>query len=549
MFKCLGLVAAIILLLSSALPAVNYFDGPEAVSWDSARCRYLVSSLNNGRVIAMDTLGNQTIYLGGLGSAWGNHIRDSVFYVSRMMSINAYNLANAELLWETSIPGARQCDGVTTDTSGFLYTVDAILRGVFRIQLSDLSCSLFVSAGLPLYPQTLIFNAKNNRLLVVSYAGQAPILAVSLPDGAVSTVVVTPMGMADGITADQFGNTYVSCSTQGKVYRYDSTFTNPPLEFSRGHRGPSGIYYNRDRLELAVPMYDIDSVAFVCDIYHADTDQDGLIDYLDNCPSVSNPLQEDIDGDSTGDICDNCLVTFNPDQSDIDLDGLGDLCDTDIDGDGLLNEADNCPTVSNPSQDDGDVDGVGDVCDNCLAVFNPDQWDENGDGVGDWCDGFVHIHDKILPDGYVHRPYSYTFKVAGGIAPYTWFFVGGDLPYGCAFQGGVAGTLTGTPTYKSVFLFTVAVKDGNAIPKVDTLGVTVTITDPIGPLCGDANSDEAIDVSDAVYLIAYIFSGGPAPNPLLSGDASCDDIVDISDAVYLIQYIFVGGPAPCASCK
>ena len=64
-------------------------------------------------------------------------------------------------------------------------------------------------------------------------------------------------------------------------------------------------------------------------------------------------------------------------------------------------------------------------------------------------------------------------------------------------------------------------------------------------LSGDGNGDGSVDISDAVYLIAYIFAGGPAPNPLGSGDANCDLAVDISDAVYLIQYIFGGGPAPC----
>jgi len=68
-------------------------------------------------------------------------------------------------------------------------------------------------------------------------------------------------------------------------------------------------------------------------------------------------------------------------------------------------------------------------------------------------------------------------------------------------------------------------------------------------VCGDANGDATVDISDAVYLIAYIFSGGAAPNPLLAGDANCDSTVDISDAVYLIAYIFGGGTAPCAGCK
>jgi hypothetical protein len=68
-------------------------------------------------------------------------------------------------------------------------------------------------------------------------------------------------------------------------------------------------------------------------------------------------------------------------------------------------------------------------------------------------------------------------------------------------------------------------------------------------VCGDANGDAAVNISDAVSLIAYIFAGGPAPSPLLAGDANCDSAVNISDAVYLIAYIFAGGPAPCAACK
>jgi hypothetical protein len=35
---------------------------------------------------------------------------------------------------------------------------------------------------------------------------------------------------------------------------------------------------------------------------------------------------------------------------------------------------------------------------------------------------------------------------------------------------------------------------------------------------------------------------------LQAGDATCDRTVDISDAVYLIAYIFSGGLRPCASC-
>jgi len=64
-------------------------------------------------------------------------------------------------------------------------------------------------------------------------------------------------------------------------------------------------------------------------------------------------------------------------------------------------------------------------------------------------------------------------------------------------------------------------------------------------ICGDANASGSVDIDDVVYLIAFIFSGGQAPDPYDSGDANCSETVDIDDVVWLINFIFSGGPAPC----
>jgi len=70
-----------------------------------------------------------------------------------------------------------------------------------------------------------------------------------------------------------------------------------------------------------------------------------------------------------------------------------------------------------------------------------------------------------------------------------------------------------------------------------------------GGICGDADGSNSVSIGDAVFIINYIFGGGPPPVPLLGADADCSGGVSIGDAVYLINFIFGGGSAPCAACK
>jgi len=335
------------------------------------------------------------------------------------------------------------------------------------------------------------------------------------------------------------------------------------------------------KLELNENNNEADLTFTIRDYHCTDSDGDGWGDHgdslntcdLDNCETAHNPDQADFDGDGIGDVCDvcisdaqndidgdgvcgdldNCPLIANPNQTDSDGDGAGDICDicpldnaNDVDGDGVCGDLDNCPTVQNPSQDDADSDGIGDLCDNCPTVYNPSQSDVDSSGVGDHCDGRVHAYQNNPPDGFKNQSYFYQFQTIGGTPPFNWQFLGGDLPFGTNFNGGAEGTITGTPTYSATFLFTIVVTDGSNPATADTASFDIVITDPF--LCADADASGAVTISDAVYLINYIFAGGPAPNPVLAGDADCTGAVSISDAVYLINYIFAGGPAPCAAC-
>ena len=58
-----------------------------------------------------------------------------------------------------------------------------------------------------------------------------------------------------------------------------------------------------------------------------DTDGDGILDFLDNCPTIANPNQENEDFDPRGDACDECPQHADTVVADADGDGVGDACD------------------------------------------------------------------------------------------------------------------------------------------------------------------------------------------------------------------------------
>ena len=191
------------------------------------------------------------------------------------------------------------------------------------------------------------------------------------------------------------------------------------------------------------------------------------------------------------------------DDVDSDNDGLSfyyDACPNDplndADGDLICGDVDNCPSNNNPLQEDGDSDLIGDDCDNCSAIANTDQADKDGDGIGDVCDDCTDSDN----DGYGDPGF------AANTCP-------DDNCPGVANPDQIDSDLDGA---------------GDACD-----------------FCGNANGDGSINVSDAVYIINFVFSGGNPPVPYEVGDVNCDTKVNVSDAVYLINYVFSSGNEPC----
>jgi DNA-binding beta-propeller fold protein YncE len=143
-----------------------------------------------------------------------------------------------------------------------------------------------------------------------------------------------------------------------------------------------------------------------------DRDEDGVINFDDNCPAVANSNQAKSDTDPVGDACDNCPAIDNPGQEDNDLDGAGDACDADDDNDGLDDITESSVLATNPFVADSDGDGLSDFNEinrdnnpddyNPLLDTNPNSAHSDGDGVSDGEEVALGT-DPLRTESYPHN--------------------------------------------------------------------------------------------------------------------------------------------------
>jgi hypothetical protein len=176
-----------------------------------------------------------------------------------------------------------------------------------------------------------------------------------------------------------------------------------------------------------------------------------------------------------------------------------------------------------------------------------------GEAAEDWFGCSVSGAGDVNNDGYADLSVGAPFNDAGGSNAGRAYFYSGQT-------GGLLYTYTGEAAYdefgRSVSGAGDVNKDGYAELMVGAIGNDAggsnagrayVYSCTVAYLCGDVNSDAEVSVSDVVYLINYLFKGGPVPQcaPMIScADANGDESVTVSDAVYLINYLFKGGPIP-----
>jgi len=152
---------------------------------------------------------------------------------------------------------------------------------------------------------------------------------------------------------------------------------------------------------------------------------------------------------------------------------------------------------------------------------------------------FSSVGDSTRPDkvvvGFAYFPGILCAVTPGPMEPIYHLFLNIEGPYGNIY-------IDSTDMDPHIWLWDDGVQNLN--PTFNYDGSTHVIH--YGSyFCGGANSDGMFNVSDAVFIINYIFCGGAFPDPMEAADVNCDGTVNISDAVWIQNTIFYNGNAPC----
>ena len=179
---------------------------------------------------------------------------------------------------------------------------------------------------------------------------------------------------------------------------------------------------------------------------------------------------------------------------------------------------------------------------NYIAGWNGSSWSALGTGMsGGW---FTHVAALTVYGGEL---------IAGGVFTHagpvsvnhiarwnggSWNALGAGM-FGTTYPGVYALTVYNTDLIAGGNFTYAGMNQANYIARWNGSSWS-----RLGYTCGDTNGDGVVDLGDVVYLISYLYKGGPAPNPLEVGDATCDGVIDIGDVVYLIEYLYRNGPPP-----
>lgn len=135
------------------------------------------------------------------------------------------------------------------------------------------------------------------------------------------------------------------------------------------------------------------------------------------------------------------------------------------------------------------------------------------------------FNGRVLPPGGPHRIANLVINVSPDATPGTRTII--------AIRNQL-----GRPPLSNIF----TVEGRSVLPVLGEGGVVsierLTLPPPRFFLRGDADANGAVELTDAVAILSYLFTGGPAPGCLDAADATDDGALNLTDAIFTLNFLF-----------
>ena len=271
MTMLIGYSALLATLLVPLASMAQTLSKPESIEYHARLDRTLISSTNNGTLVARATNGTLSLFTSAPSSPYGVELLAGTLFVLDSGKVKGYDIDTAAPVMELSLAGAGFLNGITSNGVDTLYVTDFNARTIHSVDVSNLAApvaSAPISTGSST-PNGIVYDRLGNRLLIATWGNNAKILRLDLTPGAIpSSLINTSLSNIDGITLDCHGAIIVAawsgCTSGGCLRRFAPPFTltTPAQVIADGLSNPADIDYDWVSGNIAVPQSGNNTVSF-----------------------------------------------------------------------------------------------------------------------------------------------------------------------------------------------------------------------------------------------------------------------------------------------
>lgn len=238
------------------------YSGPESVEYDVVGDRWLVSNTTSHEIIARSNSGALTVFASGLVSGpHGLEIVGNTLYACSGGSLKGFDLSTGSQTVNVNLGGSF-LNGITHRGTD-LFITDFSNKEIIRFNTLNNSFNDFIT-GLTKTPNGIIYDDINDRLVMVNWGTNAPIIGINISDSTYATLATTTLGNCDGIAMNCSGQFYVASWSPNRISRFDNDFVSAPVNMNvTGLSSPADIFYNQVEDTLGIPNSGNSTVKFV----------------------------------------------------------------------------------------------------------------------------------------------------------------------------------------------------------------------------------------------------------------------------------------------